>query len=146
MSKLFIEDLDLKGKRVLVRVDFNVPLDGSGGITDDTRIRAALPTIRYVVARGGKAILMSHLGRPDGKRDPAASLSPVAVRLSELLGKPVAFAADCVGEKAATAVAGMKGGDGLTGQSPSAACRSVWQTPDAFTLTRIWPGPATKRR
>lgn len=113
MSKLFIEDLDLKGRRVLIRVDFNVPLDQSGRITDDTRIRAALPTIRYVAARGGKAILMSHLGRPDGKPDPAASLSPVAVRLSELLGKPVAFAADCVGEKAATAVAGMKGGDVL---------------------------------
>ena len=113
MSKLFIEDLDLKGKRVLIRVDFNVPLDGSGGITDDTRIRAALPTIRYTVARGGKANLMSHLGRPDGKRDPAASLAPAAVRLSELLGKPVAFAEDCVGDKAAAAVAGMRDGDVL---------------------------------
>jgi 3-phosphoglycerate kinase len=113
MSKLFIEDLELKGKRVLIRVDFNVPLDKSGKITDDTRIQAALPTIRYVAAQGGKAILMSHLGRPDGKRDPAASLAPAAVRLSELLAKPVAFAEDCVGDQASSAVAGMKGGDVL---------------------------------
>ena len=113
MPKLFIEDLDLKGKRVLIRVDFNVPLDDDKRITDDTRIRAALPTIRYVASRGGKAILMSHLGRPDGKRDGAFSLAPVASRLSELLGKPVAFADDCVGEKAASAVARLKGGDVL---------------------------------
>ncbi|MCX6349245.1 MAG: phosphoglycerate kinase [Candidatus Aureabacteria bacterium] len=113
MPKLFIEDLDLKDKRVLIRVDFNVPLDDDKRITDDTRIRAALPTIRYVASRGGKAILMSHLGRPDGKRDEAFSLAPVASRLSELLGKPVAFAEDCVGEKAASAVARLKGGDVL---------------------------------
>ena len=113
MPKLFIEDLNLKSKKVLIRVDFNVPLDDDKRITDDTRIRAALPTIRYVASRGGKAILMSHLGRPDGKRDGAFSLAPVASRLSELLGKPVAFADDCVGEKAASAVARLKGGDVL---------------------------------
>lgn len=113
MSKLFIEDLDLKGKRVLIRVDFNVPLDKRGKITDDTRIRAALPTIRYVAGQGGRAILMSHLGRPDGKRDPASSLAPAAARLAELLGQPVAFAEDCIGEKASSAVARLKNGDVL---------------------------------
>jgi len=112
-EKLFIEDLDPAGKRVLVRVDFNVPLDGEGRITDDSRIKAALPTIRYVIDRGGRAILVSHLGRPGGKVDPALSLAPVARRLSELLGRPVAFAADCLGPPAEAAVAALKDGDVL---------------------------------
>ncbi|MFH1039322.1 MAG: phosphoglycerate kinase [PVC group bacterium] len=111
MAKLGIEDLDLKGKRVLVRVDFNVPLDGDRRITDDTRIRAALPTIRYVIEHGGKAILVSHLGRPKGKRDPAYSLGPVAVRLFELLDQRVVFVDDCIGPGAKEAVKKMKDGD-----------------------------------
>ena len=111
MAKLFIEDLDLKGKRVLIRVDFNVPLDDHQNITDDSRIRAALPTIRYVIEKGGKAILMSHLGRPKGKKNPALSLAPVALRLSELLGKEVKFVNDCIGEEVEKVVSRMKSGD-----------------------------------
>ncbi len=97
MDKKTIRDIDLAGKRVLVRVDFNVPLDSKQQITDDTRIRAALPTIRYVLDQGAAVILMSHLGRPDGKAVEKLSLAPVARRLSELLGRPVQMATDCVG-------------------------------------------------
>jgi 3-phosphoglycerate kinase len=95
LKKLGIEDLELKGKRVLIRVDFNVPLDGKK-ITDDTRITAALPTIKYVMEHGGKSILMSHLGRPKGKPASEFSLEPIAKRLGELLGKAVPLAPDCV--------------------------------------------------
>jgi 3-phosphoglycerate kinase len=111
MAKLFIEDLDVGGKRVLMRVDFNVPLGGDGRVEDDSRIRAALPSIRYVVEHGGKLILMSHLGRPKGKVVRSMSLRPVAERLSELVGRPVLQLEDCVGEKATEAVAGMHPGD-----------------------------------
>ncbi len=111
MKKLGIQDLDLKGKRALIRVDFNVPLDGTGKITDDTRIRAALPTIRRVIEGGGKAILVSHLGRPQDRPDPAFSLAPAAERLSELLGREVTFIDDCVGPKVAAAAGKMKNGD-----------------------------------
>ena len=90
MAKLSVRDLDLDGKRVLVRVDFNVPVK-DGKVTDDTRITASLPTIRYILENGGKAVLVSHLGRPDGKADPKFSLKPVAMRLQELIGKPVDF-------------------------------------------------------
>ncbi|QQS41922.1 MAG: phosphoglycerate kinase [Acidobacteriota bacterium] len=103
MKKKSIRDLNLNGKRVFVRVDFNVPIK-EGEVTDDTRIRGALPTIRYIIENGGKAILASHLGRPAGEPDPAFSLRPVAAKLGELLGKKVAFAEDCVGEKAESAV------------------------------------------
>ncbi len=96
MSKLKLTDLDVHGKRVLMRVDFNVPMK-DGVITDDSRIRASLPSIQNVLKRGGAVILMSHLGRPKGKSDPAFSLAPCAKRLGELLGKPVAMATDCVG-------------------------------------------------
>lgn len=98
MRKVTIDDLHLKGKRVLVRVDFNVPIE-SGKVGDDTRIREALPTIRKIIAEGGKAILMSHLGRPKGGFDPKYSLKPVAEHLSNLLGMPVKFAPDCVGDE-----------------------------------------------
>ena len=99
MNKLSIRDLDLKGKRVFVRVDFNVPLDGAK-VTDDTRIRETLPTLRLAIERGARLVLASHLGRPKGKVDPKYSLAPVAARLRELLGKPVEFASDCVGAEA----------------------------------------------
>jgi len=108
-----IDQLDLSGKRVLIRVDFNVPLDKAGSITDDTRIKAVLPTIRLARERGAKTILLSHLGRPKGKAIPEMSLSPAAKRLSSLLGKEVPFAPDCVGESTEQAVAAMQPGDVL---------------------------------
>lgn len=97
MNKKTIRDIDVAGKRVLVRVDFNVPLDAERHITDDTRIRAALPTIQYLLDHGAAVILMSHLGRPDGKVVDKMRLAPVAQRLSELLGRPVLIASDSVG-------------------------------------------------
>jgi len=98
MAKLSIRDLDLKGKRVFIRVDFNVPLaPGGAEITSDKRIRAALPTIKYALEQGAAIILASHLGRPKGKPNPEMSLKPVAKRLEELLGRPVKMAPDCVG-------------------------------------------------
>jgi phosphoglycerate kinase len=112
MRKLSIRDLDLQGKRVFMRVDFNVPL-ASGKITDDTRIEAALPSVRYVIERGGRLILASHLGRPKGKPEPKYSLKPVAVRLGELLGKSVQFAPDCVGPEVEKLVAANANGDVL---------------------------------
>ena len=96
MVKLSITDLELTGKRVFIRVDFNVPLDGSK-VTDDTRIRAALPTIQYAQEHGAKIILASHLGRPKGKPNASYSLAPVARHFSSLLGKEVELAPDCVG-------------------------------------------------
>lgn len=98
-NKLSIDDIDVAGKRVFCRVDFNVPIDDQGMITDDTRIVAALPTIRTLLDKGAKLILASHLGRPKGEVNPAFSLCPVATHLSSLLGKPVSMAPDCVGEK-----------------------------------------------
>jgi phosphoglycerate kinase len=108
MNKKTLEDFDVNGKRVLVRVDFNVPMDEQGRITDDTRIKAALPTIKYLSEHGAKVILASHLGRPKGKVNMKYTLAPVAKRLSELLGKDVAMAPDCIGEPAEKAVAAMK--------------------------------------
>jgi len=110
MAKKSIADLDPAGRTVLVRVDFNVPQDDSGAITDDRRIRMALPTIKSIIDRGGKAVLMSHLGRPKGAADPALSLAPVAVRLGELLGKPVALAADTGGPDSAAKAAALPAG------------------------------------
>ena len=100
MKKLTVQDVDLSGRRVLVRVDFNVPMDDDRTITDDTRIRAAMATIEYVLSRGGRPVLMSHLGRPKGERKEEFSLRPVAHRLGELLGREVHFAEDCVGDEA----------------------------------------------
>lgn len=110
MEKKSLRDVDLSGKRVLVRVDFNVPMDEQGNIEDDTRIRASLPTIEYILDANGKVILMSHLGRPKG-RDPKYSLLPVAKRLSRYLNKEVLMANDCVGEEVRRMVESMKEGD-----------------------------------
>jgi phosphoglycerate kinase len=99
MSRLSLKNLNIKDKKVLIRVDFNVPLDKSGNITDDSRIEASLPTIRYVIEKGGYPILMSHLGRPKGKRVPELSLAPCAKQLMTMLGKPVIMAQDCIGDK-----------------------------------------------
>ncbi|MEE9552823.1 MAG: phosphoglycerate kinase [candidate division Zixibacteria bacterium] len=110
MDKLTIDDIDLSGKRVLTRVDFNVPLK-DGTVADDTRIAATIPTIQKIVSSGGKAILMSHLGRPKGDVNPAMSLRPVAERLSRLMGKEVSFAEDCRGKIAAGAIKKLKKGD-----------------------------------
>jgi phosphoglycerate kinase len=111
MRKLSVRDLDIKGKKVFVRVDFNVPMDETGKIRSDVRIRAALPTIEYIVKNQGLAILASHLGKPKGKKDPKYSLKPVAQRLSELIKKSVLFAEDCVGEPAEKIVKQAKPGD-----------------------------------
>jgi len=110
MDKLTVEDLDLKGKRVLMRVDFNVPLDGDR-VANDRRIRAALPTIKYITNNGGKLILMSHLGRPKGKRVPEMSLRPCVTVLNALLGKKTKFAEDCVGPAVESAVESLDEGD-----------------------------------
>src|ERR687883_2056582 len=100
MDKMTVRDVDVANKRVLVRVDFNVPIDDRGQITDDTRIRASLPIIQYLLERGAAVILMSHLGRPKGKPNPKYSLAPVAPRLQELLGSvSVKFVGDCVGSE-----------------------------------------------
>jgi len=111
MNKKSIKDAAIKGKRVLIRVDFNVPLDKKLNITDDNRIKAALPTIRYAVDNKAKVILMSHLGRPKGGVEPEFSLAPTAKRLSELLGKPVKMLKDCVGNEVKAAVSAMSEGD-----------------------------------
>ncbi|MFA4905503.1 MAG: phosphoglycerate kinase [Candidatus Margulisiibacteriota bacterium] len=114
MAKQTVEDIkDLKGKKVLVRVDFNVPLDDKQNITDDTRIRAAVPTIKYLSDKGARVILVSHLGRPKAGPDDKLRLAPVAKRLSELLKKPVANARDCIGPEVEKAVAALKDGDVL---------------------------------
>src|SRR4030065_2340411 len=108
-----VDQVELKGKRVFIRVDFNVPQDEKNNITDDTRILLSLPTIRFVSEANGKVILASHLGRPKGKRDPKFSLAPVAERLSQLLGKKVSLALDCIGEEVQKQIGEMKGGEVL---------------------------------
>jgi phosphoglycerate kinase len=106
-----VDQIELKGKRVFIRVDFNVPQDEKNNITDDTRILLSLPTIRFVIEAGGKVILASHLGRPKGRKDLKLSLAPVAERLSQLLGKKVALATDCIGEEVQRRIGGMKEGE-----------------------------------
>ncbi len=113
MKKLSVDDLSFKGKRTLIRVDFNVPLDENLNITDDIRITASLPTIKKVINDGGKVILMSHLGRPKGGPNPKYSLKPVAVHLSQLLDMDVKFAPDCIGQQVETIVKAMQDGDVL---------------------------------
>ncbi|MGH7991439.1 MAG: phosphoglycerate kinase, partial [Limisphaerales bacterium] len=113
MAKLTVRDLDVRGKRVFVRVDYNVPLEEKNGemvITDETRIVETLPTLKLLIEKGAKIILAAHLGRPKGKREPSMSLRPVAFKLHELLGKPVEFADDCIGEHAEKIAAALKDG------------------------------------
>jgi len=111
VAKKTIKDIDLKGKKVLMRVDFNVPLDEKLNITDDIRIRSAVPTIKYAIEKGAKVILMSHLGRPDGKVVESMRLTPVAKKLEELLGKKAMKTDDCIGPAVEETVAAMKPGD-----------------------------------
>ena len=106
-----VDQIDLKGRRVFIRVDFNVPMDEKNRVTDDTRILLSLPTIRFVSEASGKVILASHLGRPKGKKDPKFSLAPVAERLSQLLGIKVALATDCIGEEVQKQIGGMREGE-----------------------------------
>lgn len=116
MAKLTIRDLNVRGKRVFLRVDYNVPLeekDGQMVITDDTRIKETLPTLKMLIEQGGKLILTAHLGRPKGQREPSMSLRPVAARLAEMLGRPVAFVDDCIGEKVEKTAGLLKEGDVL---------------------------------
>jgi len=113
MAKKTIQDVDVSGKTVLMRVDFNVPLDDEQNVTDDRRVRMALPSIRSVIDRGGRLVLMSHLGRPKGEPDPKLSLKPAAEKLGELLGKEVAFATDTIGDVAKAKVADLADGDVL---------------------------------
>jgi phosphoglycerate kinase len=126
--KLSYRDMEVHGRRVLVREDLNVPL-GEDGVADDTRIRAAVPTLRDLADRGARVIVLSHLGRPRGRPVPSLSLRPVACRLSVVLGRPVAFAADCVGEPAETTVAGLADGEVL---------RTCASTPGTRRTTRSW--------
>ena len=128
--KRTIRDVDPSGKKVFVRVDFNVPLE-SGKVADDTRIRAALPTIASLTERGGALALCSHLGRPKG-RDPKTSLAPVAERLSVLLGRDVPLLGDCVGPAVTAAVAKLKAG------SVVSASLSATLTPSRSTFTSIF--------
>ena len=114
MGKLTVNDLELRGKRVLVRVDFNVPMeekDGQMVINDTTRIKETLPTLDLLTSKGAKVILVSHLGRPKGQRDPSASLRPVAAKLADMIQRPVAFVDDCVGEKVEKTISIMQPGD-----------------------------------
>jgi phosphoglycerate kinase len=116
MGKLTVKDLNVRGKRVLMRVDYNVPMEDQGGrmvINDDTRIKETLPTLELLISQGAKTILMAHLGRPKGQRDPALSLRPVAEKLADLLGRPVAFVDDCIGEKVEKTAGVLQPGDVL---------------------------------
>src|ERR1043166_4828459 len=116
MAKLTVRDINVRGKRVFVRVDYNVPLeekDGQMVIPDDTRIKETLPTLKTLIGQGGRLILAAHLGRPKGQRDPSMSLRPVAARLADLLGRPVAFVDDCIGEKVEKTAGALMDGDVL---------------------------------
>ncbi|MGD9043763.1 MAG: phosphoglycerate kinase [Desulfobacterales bacterium] len=137
MDKLTIEDLDLKGKRVLMRVDFNVPLE-NGKVANDKRIRAALPSIKYITNAGGQLILMSHLGRPKGRRVPEMSLAPCVTVLNALLGRKVKFVDDCIGETVETAIDDLSGGDILLLENLRYYAQETDNAPDfAARLARL---------
>ena len=120
-----IDSYDFKGKRAIIRVDFNVPLDDKGQVTDDTRIRAAIPTIRKVLDAGGSVILMSHLGRPKKNNDMKYSLGQIVPAIEKLLGKPVIFAGDCMGEKAAETARNLKPGEVMLLENLRTFCNSL---------------------
>lgn len=124
-----IDSYDFKGKRAIIRVDFNVPLDDKGQVTDDTRIRAAIPTIRKVLDAGGSVILMSHLGRPKKNNDMKYSLGQIVPAIEKLLGKPVIFAGDCMGEKAAETARNLKPGEVIFARKPAFLRRGGGQAP-----------------
>src|SRR5882672_7375961 len=114
MAKLTVKDLNVRGKRVLVRVDYNVPMeekDGQMVINDATRIKETLPTLQLLISKGARIILAAHLGRPKGKREASMSLRPVAAKLADLINRPVAFVDDCIGEKVEKTVGVMQPGD-----------------------------------
>src|SRR3989338_7593521 len=111
LNKLTIKDINIRNKRVFIRVDFNVPLNSELNITDDTRIRSSLPTINYAIDEGAKVILASHLGRPKGKKNPAFTMATVVKRLQRLLNKDVMFLDDCIGPEVEKAVNSMEMGD-----------------------------------
>src|SRR2546425_2540794 len=114
MAKLTVKDLDVRGKRLLVRVDYNVPMEEKDGrmvINDETRIKETVPTLELLIEKGARIILATHLGRPNGKRDPSMSLRPVAARLADLIHRPVAFVDDCIGEKVEKTADALKPGD-----------------------------------
>src|SRR4030042_1287561 len=114
MNKMTVRDIEVSGKKVLVRVDFNVPIDTkTGTITDDSRIRATLPTIKYLIERNARVILITHLGRPKGKVVDELRLTPVAQRLSQILGQQVGVAANCIGPEVEKSVKSLKSGDVL---------------------------------
>src|SRR5438132_10877487 len=116
MATLTVNDVDVRGKRVFVRVDYNVPMeekDGQMVVTDVTRIQETLPTLELLIEQGAKLILAAHLGRPKGKREPSMSLRPVAAKLADLLGRPVAFVDDCLDEKVEKTIGVMQPGDVL---------------------------------
>ena len=137
-KKLFVEDLNTAGKRVIVRVDFNVPLK-DGKVESDKRIKESLPTIQYLRKQGAKVILMSHLGRPDGKRVPEMSLRPVADAAAALIGAPVAFAEDCVGPAAEQAVAALAPGGVLCWRTCASTPRKRRTIPPSPRSWRRWP-------
>ena len=113
MKKMSVQNIHFKDQRALIRVDYNVPLDDKQQITDDTRIRETLPTLNKILNDGGRCIIMSHLGRPKGKKNPSMSLKPCAARLSELLGRPVQMADDCIGPDVEKTAASLKNGEVL---------------------------------
>ena len=146
MSVRTIRDLDLKGRRVFIRVDFNVPLDSQLQITDDRRIRMALDSIRSVLDRGGSLILMSHLGRPKGKPEEKYSLRPVARRLEELLGRPVAFASDAAGPDAQSRAHALSPGGVLLLETQNPECLAIYSQSFYVDPTHVRPVPAAQLR
>jgi len=130
MARLSLKDLDVRDKRVLVRVDFNVPLGDDGKIMDDTRIRASLPTIKYIIEQGGIPVLVSHLGNPKGEPDPKLSLAPVAERLMQLLNRKIVFAPDCIGDDVNGMAKSLKAGDVMLLENTRFHAREKGNDPD----------------
>jgi 3-phosphoglycerate kinase len=139
LNKKIITDIDVQGKKVLVRVDFNVPIQ-AGRVSDDTRIKAALPTLNYLLDHDAALVLCSHLGRPKGEVKPEFSLKPVVDHLSKLLGKPVFFAEDCIGPIAAQAAKTLNPGDTLLLENTRFHKGETKNDPEMARQLRIWFG------